>query len=315
VRWGFIGAGGIARDSLAPAVHAARGAQLRAVSSRSRERAAALGSEVVVHSDYEALVDDSTVDIVYISLHNSAHEEWVVRSLSAGKHVVCEKPLGRNAHEVARMVDAARQTGRLLVEACWNQWHPRTRELKRILRGGDLGEIHFAHSSFHGVRPGPGNYRNDPALGGGALYDVGCYAVAGALIACGGELPLSVTAKWELTEGGVDEVTRAVLEFHSGSAVIEAGLTGGADEKLVVTGADEEVELTHPAFTATRSASLVRRSAGTERIMIFPPVDPYRLMVEEISAAARGEDAYVVDVEHSLLVARVMDLVRIAASK
>jgi predicted dehydrogenase len=267
-----------------------------------------------VHHDYESLLSDPTIDIVYIALHNSAHEEWVVRSLLADKHVVCEKPLGLDADEVGRMIDVARRAGRLLVEACWNQWHPRFRELVRIVRDGELGEVRFARSFFHGERPVRGDYRNDPALGGGALYDVGCYAIAGALTAFGGQAPLSVTASREVTDQGVDALTRAALDFGSGTALVEAGLKGGATEGLLVRGVDQEIELTHPAFTATGEVTLIRRSARGQSIATFPPVNPYRLMVEAISAAAQGEEVFVVDVDASLLVAQVVDEVRSAAN-
>jgi predicted dehydrogenase len=267
----------------------------------------------VVHRDYEALLSDPTVDIVYIALHNSAHEEWVVRALRAGKHVVCEKPLGLDADEVARMVEIARRSGRLLVEACWNQWHPRFRELVRIVRDGELGEVRSVRASFFGLRPAAASYRNDPKLGGGALYDVGCYAIAAALAVFGGRTPLEVTAEWETSHGGVDAVTRAVLRFDTGDAFVAGGLAGGPGEELLVKSDRGEVELTHPVFTATGPVTLVRRSARGERTTSFPPVDAYRLMVEEISAAVRGEEAFVVDTGASLLCARVMDAVRAAA--
>ncbi|WP_189227799.1 Gfo/Idh/MocA family protein [Saccharothrix coeruleofusca] len=312
MRWGFIGAGGIAQNSLGPAVHAARGAVLRASSSRSPVRAAALKPEVV-HDDYLSLLNDPTVDVVYIALHNSAHEEWVLRSLRAGKHVVCEKPLGLNAAEVARMVDAARRSGRLLVEAYWNQWHPRFRELARIVRDGELGEIRSVRARFRGAQPAAGDYRTDPTLGGGALYDVGCYAIAATLTAFGGREPLEVTAEQETTDRGVDAVTRAVLRFDTGSAFVEACLRGDRDEELLIKGDSGEVEFTYPVFTAKDQVSLLLRSAQRESISTFPPVDPYRLMVEEVSAAARGEDSFAFPVESSLLVARVMDAVRAAA--
>ena len=122
VRWGFLGAGGIARTALAPAVAAASGAVLHAVAARDPARAAALGP-VRAYGDYAALLADDDVDAVYVALHNDAHLPWTLAALAAGKHVLCEKPLGLSAAEVDQMAAAAGD--RLVVEASWYRWHPR----------------------------------------------------------------------------------------------------------------------------------------------------------------------------------------------
>ncbi|MSZ55189.1 MAG: gfo/Idh/MocA family oxidoreductase, partial [Actinobacteria bacterium] len=124
VNWGFLGAGFVASRGLAPAVHAATGAHLYSVASRDAARSATLEPEMV-HQSYSALLEDNRIDVVYISLSNSQHLEWVTKALQAGKHVVCEKPLGMNAMETRSMFDCAAQNGRLLIEAVWGRWHPR----------------------------------------------------------------------------------------------------------------------------------------------------------------------------------------------
>jgi len=118
VNWGFLGAGFVASRGLAPAVHASRGAHLYAVASRDEQRSTSLEPERV-HATYDSLLADERVDAVYISLSNSQHREWVTKSLDAGKHVLCEKPLGLNAQETEEMFATASRSGRLLVEAVW----------------------------------------------------------------------------------------------------------------------------------------------------------------------------------------------------
>ncbi|MFM8382302.1 MAG: Gfo/Idh/MocA family protein, partial [Actinomycetota bacterium] len=140
IRWGFLGAGYVASRAMAPAVHAARGAMLQAVASRDPQRSASLEPRVVL-GDYAQLLDAPDVDAVYISLTNTQHHEWVVAALQAGKNVLCEKPLGVSADDVAAMAREAERHDRLLVEAAWVRWHPRLRRLVDIARSGELGAV------------------------------------------------------------------------------------------------------------------------------------------------------------------------------
>lgn len=174
VRWGFIGAGYVASKAMAPAVHATPNASLYAVASRDHGRSATLEPKVVHHS-YIDLINDPLVDAVYISLTNAQHKEWVLAALNAGKHVLCEKPLALNADEVGIMMDAAKLNNRLLVEAVWTRWQPRMQRMAQIVKSGGLGEVSEISSAFTFQGDLKDNYRLDPALGGGALLDVGVY--------------------------------------------------------------------------------------------------------------------------------------------
>ena len=140
VNWGFLGAGFVASRGLAPAVHASRGANLYAVASRDEERSATIEPERV-HATYGDLLADERVDAVYISLSNSQHLEWVTKSLEAGKHVLCEKPLGLNATETEAMFDCASRHDRLLIEAVWGRWHPRFARMVEVVASGAIGNI------------------------------------------------------------------------------------------------------------------------------------------------------------------------------
>src|SRR4051794_3004181 len=179
VRFGFLGAGRIAHRALGPAVHAARGAQLQAVAARDAARGQTLQPAGQVYTDYAELLADPAVEAVYISLTNDNHRPWTLAALAAGKHVLCEKPLGLDRAEVVEMVDAAVAADRLLVEAFWYRWHPRTRRLEQLVTSGALGPIVGLETefSYHGSDHTPGEFRLDPKLGGGGLYDVGCYAI------------------------------------------------------------------------------------------------------------------------------------------
>ncbi|MFM7494413.1 MAG: Gfo/Idh/MocA family protein, partial [Acidimicrobiaceae bacterium] len=174
VKWGFLGAGWIANRATAPAVHRANNAQLFGVASRDVARSKKLEPQIVYDS-YQQLLDDPQIDVVYISLANHQHLEWVTRSLEAGKHVLCEKPLGLNALEVQRMIECSKRCNRLLVEAVWSRWHPRFRRIVELVESGAIGDVKSIESQWGFKSEQTENYRLDPSLGGGALLDIGCY--------------------------------------------------------------------------------------------------------------------------------------------
>jgi D-xylose 1-dehydrogenase (NADP+, D-xylono-1,5-lactone-forming) len=317
VRWGFIGAGNIAQRALSPAVYAADGAVLYAVASRDPARSALLRPQTV-HTGYPELLADPAVDAVYINLHNEAHKRWVVAALEAGKHVLCEKPLGLNAAEVAEMTEAARAADRLLVEAMWSRWHPRTREAEQLIADGALGAVRHVTSAWENpAAPAADNYRHVPALGGGALLDVGCYAVAAALWAYQWQVPEAITAELDRWEGGADRRATATLHFRGGgTADIAASFTGDGREVLTADGTAGALELVPPAFSAGRgqTATMRLRTGEGESAPSWPPVDPFQLMVEEFSRAVRGEPAMLIPLEQSYAVASVLDRIFAAAS-
>ena len=314
VRWGFLGAGWIAAKALAPAVHQTPNAVLHAVAARDAGRAQALGPAGPVYPRYADLLADPDVDAVYVALANHQHRPWVVSALEAGKHVLCEKPLGLTAVEVAQMVAAAEAADRLLVEASFYRWHPQIRLVQRLLAEDTVGRVCHVAAGFTFAGVGGGNYRLDADMGGGALYDVGCYAISAALWAFG-ESPTEVAATATLGPTGVDLTTEALLTFPGGSAEIRASIDEPPRQWLIVTGEAGEVELPESAYTAWWGADtevLVSDGRGTERIPV-PATDSYRLMVEDVSTAVQGGPAYLLPVRESLETARVIDAAFAAA--
>jgi len=306
VRWGFLGAGFVASRGLAPAVHDATGAVLQVVAAREATRAALLEPVRAVDS-YAAVCEADDVDVVYLSLPNDDHLPWVLTALGAGKHVLCEKPLGLDAAQVVDMMDAAQRAGTVLVEASWNRWHPRTRRVEALLGSVD-GQIDVdAWFTFPGVPTG--NYRLDPDRGGGALLDVGCYPIAAALMALGDDVRVP-SAEQHVGPTGVDLTTTATFVSARGRAEIVGSFERPESQGWTVTAPDLALELPHPAFTSWREASTLRVvEDGSERVETFESCDAYRLMVEAVSARATGHDAWVLPLETSLAVARATDLV------
>ncbi len=311
VRWGFLGAGFVASRALAPAVHAADGAVLQVVGARDAGRAAALEPVRSVAS-YEAVCAADDVDVVYIALPNHDHLPWTLRALAAGKHVLCEKPLGLDAAEVDVLVEAARRSGRLLVEASWNRWHPRTRRIEALLADTPGRRRVRASFTFSGVPAD--NYRLDPARGGGALLDVGCYVVGAALATLGpGEVSVAEAA-CRFGPTGVDLTATARLVHPNGFAEVTASLEQPEAQLLRVDAGEVSVEVPGQAFTEWRNPCVLRVvEEGVLREEPFAAVDAYRLMVEAVSARATGEPAWVLPLSTSAAVAAILDGIRSAA--
>ncbi len=304
VRWGFLGAGLVASRGVAPAVHDATGAVLQVVGAREATRASLLEPVRAVDS-YAAVCEAGDVDVVYLSLPNDDHLPWVLAALEAGKHVVCEKPLGLDAAQVVEMMTAAQRSGTMLVEASWNRWHPRTRRIEALLDTLEGPSDTRAWFTFPGVPAD--NYRLDPRRGGGALLDVGCYAIAAALMALGDDATVSA-AEQHTGPTGVDLSTSATLLSSRGRAEITASFERPESQGWTVTAPGLELELPNPAFTSWRQASTLRvLENGVERVESFDTCDAYRLMVEAISARAVGDDAWVLPLQTSLAVALAVD--------
>lgn len=305
VRWGFLGAGFIASKGMAPALHAAEGAVLQVAAARDLDRAGALGPQRATTS-YDEVCTADDVDAVYLSLPNDAHLPWVRRALESGKHVLCEKPLAVTAAQVVEMAEVARQADRMLVEAAWNRWHPRSRRAEELLASFPLPRDVRAWFTFPSVPEG--NYRLDPGRGGGALLDVGCYGVGLALAAIGPGPVTVAGVEQHLGDTGVDLTTLALLAGRSGQAEIRASFEEAEAQGFEVAAPGASLELSSPAFTNWHEPSELRIvEHGVERVERFPACDPYRLMIEAVSDRILGRDAWVLPLSTSLEVATVLD--------
>jgi predicted dehydrogenase len=294
---------------MAPAVHAASGAELYAVASRDAARSAEL-EPVVVHNSYRALIEDSNVDAVYISLTNVQHKEWVIAALEAGKHVLCEKPLALNADEVRSMNAVAERHQCLLVEAVWTRWQPRMKRMAQVIQRGDLGDVQSISSAFTFKGDLTGNYRSDPTMGGGALLDVGCYQAHLWMMLLGETIDYSIETV-ERTDGptGID-LTTSVQTTLNGSIRADAlcSFDMAPEQRISVTGSTVAMRTGDgEAFTLWKQdATLI---IG-DTVETFAPDDAFALMVQDVSAAIRGEDSSVFPSKSSLQVAEILDSIR-----
>jgi xylose dehydrogenase (NAD/NADP) len=311
-RWGFIGAGHIASTALAPAIHASDECVLQAVAARDVDRARALEPVGRAYADYAALCADPDVDGVYISLHNTAHLTWTKHALAAGKHVLCEKPLCMDEAETAEAFAAAVAAGRTLVEAFWYRWHPRTRRAEGLVASGELGDVVDVETALRFGGLTPGNIRLDPTLGGGALYDVGCYAVSGAQWALGDLEVVDATARYG--SEGVDLETNADLVGATGTARISCSIDSDFHDVVHIQGSAGSLDFRGGKAFMTRKPDAVslhvEDESGGERDEAFPPVDAYMLMTDSFARLVRGGDEFFVTPTDSLRIARTIEAIR-----
>jgi D-xylose 1-dehydrogenase (NADP+, D-xylono-1,5-lactone-forming) len=288
VRWGIVSTADINRKVI-PGAHASPKVELAAVASRDQARAEAYAKEWQIeraYGTYDALLDDPDVDAVYISLPNHLHCEWSIRALEAGKHVLCEKPLSRHPDEVAAAFDAADQAGRLLSEAFMYRHNPQTERLTELVEGGAIGELRLIRAAFSYALYDESNIRLRPDADGGALMDVGCYTVSGSRL-LGGE-PERVFGESRIGPTGTDWVFTGSLRFPGDVlATFDCGTALTNRDELEAIGSEGSLFLDDPWHCVVPVIE-VRRDDGVERIELERE-DSYRLELENVSDAIRGE--------------------------
>lgn len=221
--WGILGCARIARRGLIPGIRESRSSTLQAIASRDVSTAKAWAEEFAIphaHGSYQQLIEDPEVDAVYIPLPNELHRPWIMAAADAGKDVLCEKPLALDWAEARLVVEHCRDRGVMLMEAFMWRHQPRTLEIRKRVVEGAIGELRLIRASFSFPMQGD-DWRLDPARGGGALWDVGCYGVSTARLFAGSE-PRRLQAFAHFGDTGVDLSLSALLEFRGGlSATID----------------------------------------------------------------------------------------------
>ncbi len=315
VRWGVLGVAKIAAGAFIPAVAGSANSEVVAIASRMQEKADAAASEFQIprsYVSYEDLLDDPDIDAIYNPLPNHLHEEWSVRALEAGKHVLCEKPLAMDAAGARRMESASRKTGRLLMEAFMYRFHPQWDLVRDLIAGGRVGSVRAVHTWFH-YPPNPRtNVRYVPGYGGGGLLDVGCYCVDSSRLVFGEE-PISARGALRLDdEAGVDVLAAGVLEFPSGIATFTCGIEQDGDQQVHITGTDGHISVTRPFNPWPHKPVRIVLSRPDEIESFEVPVtDQFMLEVEAFAAAiVAGASTPPVPVANAIANMAVLDALR-----
>ncbi len=290
LRWGILSTANIARAAVIPAINASRNGDVRAVASRNRERAYGFASDLGIpqsYGSYEQLLEDDHIDAVYIGLPNSLHCEWTLRSANAGKHVLCEKPLGATAAECEEMDRAARKNGVTLMEAFMYRFHPRTEKVSKLIRDGAIGPLAAIQSTFTFRLRRSDDIRLQKDLAGGALMDVGCYCVNVSRTLARAE-PVEVQAFASWAESGVDSQMAGTLRFESGLlSQFDCALTLERRESYQAAGPDGHLSVSSAFLPGVGESTIEEHHGRAGRsVHSLPGADEYQLMVEHFADSA-----------------------------
>jgi D-xylose 1-dehydrogenase (NADP+, D-xylono-1,5-lactone-forming) len=289
--------------------------EIVAVASRDRGRADEYAREHGIeraYGSYESLLADPEIDAIYIPLPNSLHVDWSVRALEAGKHVLCEKPLDRRAAEVERAYDTAERAGRFLAEAFMWRHNPQTEKLQELVGSGAIGQLRQIRAAFSYTLTDERNVRLRADLDGGALMDVGCYCVSGARLLAGE--PESVFGVQATGPTGVDVRFSASLLFPNHVvAQFHCGFDLPVESRLEPIGAVGSIVVRDP-WHARKPGLELRRDDRSQWVDV-EPANSYRLELENLADAIRGDAQPLLGRDDAVAQARVIEaLYRSAAT-
>ena len=319
VKWGILGAAKIARQRVIPGLQKGTLGEVVGIASRDIAKAKKAASELGIpkaYGSYEEMLADPEIEAVYNPLPNHLHVPWSIRAAEAGKHVLCEKPVGMNAAEVRQLMAVRDRTGVVIGEAFMVQTHPQWERIVELVRGGRIGQLRSAIGAFGYFNTDPANVRNVLTWGGGGLMDIGCYPIKTSRMVFGEE-PVRVSGRMERDASltGVDVLTSAILEFPSGVCIFTCSMQLANHQVMRFQGTKGFIVPEIP-FNAT--------PGGTSRITIddgrdlsgggavveeFPACDHYTLQGDRFSRAVREGGQPPVPLEDSVRNMAVIDAI------
>ncbi|MGZ9225353.1 MAG: Gfo/Idh/MocA family protein [Anaerolineales bacterium] len=281
-------------QALLPPLRASARNELTAVASRDLERAQSYANErniPRVFGSYEAMLADPNVDVIYNPLPNSMHMEWTVKAAQAGKHVLCEKPLAITIEEVDAITAAAQQAGVVVMEAFMYRHHPQTLKVKELVESGTIGKLQLIRGSLTFNISDENDVRLNSSLGGGSIWDVGCYPISYARLIAGAE-PVEVSG-WQKTGAGsgVDESFFGQLHFSNDVyAQFDCGFRTPQRTHLELVGDKGSITIKVP-FTPKLNEEIIVTSGDEKQVITTPGEDLYLGEVENMADAILHGDA------------------------
>ena len=294
VRFGILGSARIARQKVIPAMQRGSHCAVTAIASRDGERARRIAAELGIersYGSYQDLLSDPDVDAVYIPLPNHLHVPWSIEALEAGKHVLCEKPVGLDVEEARRLAGAAEDHPELKVmEAFMYRHHPQWRRTKELVDGGAIGELCAIQSAFSYYNDDPGNVRNQAEIGGGGLMDIGCYCISLARFLFDRE-PDRVAGDMKIhPEFGTDFLTSGVLDFGHGTSSFVCATLMAPHQHVDVFGADGKIAVQIPFNAPPDEPTVILHSRdGRTDEVEFEATDQYTIQGDLFAQAVLND--------------------------
>jgi predicted dehydrogenase len=320
-RWGILSTAKIARDQVIPQFLDSENGVVAAIASRDGERGRAVAARFSipeVFDSYDALIGSDAVDAVYIPLPTSQHVDWAIRAADAGKHVLVEKPLALTAEAIEAVIAARDRNGVVISEAFMVAYHPQWTKLRELIAGGEIGRLRHVQGAFTYHNTDPANMRNQVALGGGGLLDIGVYPSVTTRFATGAE-PARVQATIERDpEFGTDRYASVKADFGEFELSFYCATRMALRQSMVFHGETGWIEMEAP-FNAGdyghASLTVHSQKRDAARIFRFPGVRQYRLQAEAFARRAAGEDVAIFELEDSVRNQRMIDAIFRAGDK
>ncbi len=320
VRWGILSTAKIGVEKVIPAIQAGEHCEVVAIASRRRARAQAVADGLDIakaYESYEELLDDPAIDAVYNPLPNHLHVPWSIRALEAGKHVLCEKPIGLDAAEAETLLEAARAHPHLkAMEAFMYRFHPQWRRAKALVDDGAIGTLRTVESFFSYYNDDPDNIRNMAEIGGGALMDIGCYCISLSRFLFDAE-PQQV---WGVMEEdprfGIDRLTSGLLQFEAGTATFTCATQLVPRQRVNAIGTEGRIEIEIP-FNAPpdRPCRLWHERDGRTEEIVVDATNQYTVQAEAFARAVLDDAPVPTPLEDAVANMRVIDAIRQGAHR
>ncbi len=305
IRWGILSTAKIGREKVIPALQKGSLCEVVAIASRKKEQAESAASSLNIpkaYGSYEDLLNDAEIDAVYIPLPNHLHVEWSIKSLQAGKHVLCEKPIGLSAAEATKLIEESKKHPHLkIMEAFMYRFHPQWQQAKKFVSEGKIGTLTTIHSFFSYYNVDPNNIRNQEDKGGGGLMDIGCYNISLSRFLFDEE-PVKVLGLAEFDpETNTDRLTSGILQFSKGSSTFTCSTQLIPYQRVNIFGDKGRIEIEIPfnAPSDKKTKLWLHTTEGTEEF-VFDVLDQYTLegdlfskaILENISVPTDLQDAF-----------------------
>jgi predicted dehydrogenase len=323
ISWGILSTANIGIEHVIPAIQDTPRCKVVAIASRGIDRARAVADQLGIekaYGTYEELLADPSIDVIYNPLPNHLHVPWTIRAMEAGKHVLCEKPIALTAQEAKQLVKVRERTGKLVAEAFMVRFHPQWQRAREIVQSGLVGDVKAIQTFFSYFNTDPENVRNMASIGGGGLYDIGCYAIATARFIYGSE-PERVIGSFEKDPTfGTDRLCGALAVFPEGRHLNFICSTQLVPyQRVQICGTLGRIEIEIPFNAPNRSICRLFVDDGSDlrgtgiRTEEFPICDQYSLQASAFARAALGEVPWPYPIEDAVCNMRVIDALLLSA--
>jgi len=318
INWGILGTAKIGVQKVIPAMQAGEFCAVAAIASRDAKKAGSIAKQLRIpkaYGSYEDLLADAEIDAVYIPLPNHLHVPWSIKALEAGKHVLCEKPIGLTVAEAQQLLEASKKYPRLkIMEAFMYRHHPQWQLARKLVATGKIGELRTIQSFFSYCNLEADNIRNKADIGGGGLMDIGCYCISLSRFLFNAE-PHRILGQMKYdTTFGTDRLTSGILEFEHGTSTFTCSTQIEPYQRVNIFGIQGRIELEIP-FNAPpdKQCRVWQQSKGKTNSIILEACDQYTVQADLFARAILENAPVPTPLEDAVANMRVLEAVKLSA--